>query len=339
MTVKIPAGSSVSELIQAAEKVAAFLRAREVRIVRDRADAGRAAVTLVRRDPLAGGPPIPWPNLHAARLALREPIPIAVDEAGRLVSVLLLWRNMLIGGEPGAGKSVLLSILVAVAALDPTVRLTLLDGKLVELAVWRRCAHRFVGVDVAGAIEVLKELRAEMDERYRWMLERNLRKLEPTAEMPLHVVACDELAHYTTADSKLSKEFSALMRDLVSRGRAAGIVVIAATQKPSHDVVPTSLRDLFGFRLALRCSTRDASDTILGSGWATQGFSAATIDASDRGVGYLLHEGGQPVRIRACYLSDDDLKALAARAEALRAGHGSPDALATVVPITNGGIS
>jgi S-DNA-T family DNA segregation ATPase FtsK/SpoIIIE len=155
--------------------------------------------------------------------------------------------------------------------------------------------------------------------------------------MPLHVVACDELAHYTTADSKLSKEFSALMRDLVSRGRAAGIVVIAATQKPSHDVVPTALRDLFGFRLALRCSTREASDTILGSGWASQGFSAAAIDASDRGVGYLLHEGGEPVRIRACYLSDDDLKALAARAEALRAGnHGASAGLASVVLITNG---
>jgi hypothetical protein len=38
-----------------------------------------------------------------------------------------------------------------------------------------------------------------------------------------------------------------------------------------------------------------------------------------RGVGYLLHEGGLPIRMRACYLDDDDLVAIASRAEALRA--------------------
>jgi DNA segregation ATPase FtsK/SpoIIIE, S-DNA-T family len=57
-------------------------------------------------------------------------------------------------------------------------------------------------------------------------------------------------------------------------------------------VVPTYLRDLFGFRWALRCSTPDASDTILGRGWASQGYSAAQIDPTARGVGLLLQEGG-----------------------------------------------
>jgi S-DNA-T family DNA segregation ATPase FtsK/SpoIIIE len=95
-------------------------------------------------------------------------------------------------------------------------------------------------------------------------------------------------------------------------------VVLAATQKPASDVIPTSLRDLFGFRWAFRCSTPQASDTILGSGWASQGYSAASIDAANRGVGYLLHEGGTPVRMRACYLADQDLSSLASRAEALR---------------------
>lgn len=165
LKVKIPAGSSATELIEASEKVAAFLRVREVRVVRDRENAGLAAVTIVRRDPLSGGPAIAWPHLNAARLSLRDPIPLGHDEAGRWVQASLLWRNMLIGGEPGAGKSVLLSMLVATAALDPRVRLTLLDGKLVELAVWARCAHRSVGVSATDAIEVLRELQAEMEHR------------------------------------------------------------------------------------------------------------------------------------------------------------------------------
>ena len=91
-----------------------------------------------------------------------------------------------------------------------------------------------------------------------------------------------------------------VLRDVVARGRAAGIVVVAATQKPSVDVVPSSIRDLFGFRLALRCATKDASDTVLGSGWAAQGYSASDINGSTRGVGWLLSEGSVP---NACGVS------------------------------------
>jgi DNA segregation ATPase FtsK/SpoIIIE, S-DNA-T family len=83
-------------------------------------------------------------------------------------------------------------------------------------------------------------------------------------------------------------------------------------------VVPTYLRDLFGFRWALRCSTPEASDTILGRGWASQGYSAAQIDPAGRGVGLLLQEGGVPVRLRSYYLDDLDLAELARRAEHLR---------------------
>ena len=112
----------------------------------------------------------------------------------------------------------------------------------------------------------------------RELLARGLRKVRRQDWLPLHLVVVDELAFYLTlADRKQRQEFAELLRDLVARGRAAGVIVVAATQKPGADVVPTSLRDLFGFRLALRCNTPQASDTILGQGWATMGHSAATI--------------------------------------------------------------
>src|SRR5205085_6147521 len=110
--------------------------------------------------------------------------------------------------------------------------------------------------------------------------------------------------------------FAELLRDLVARGRAAGVIVIAATQKPAADVVPSALRDLFGFRLALRCTTPQASDTILGQGWATRGHSAATIAPTQRGIGLLLAEDGIPVRLRGFHLTDSDVDALACRAAA-----------------------
>ncbi|MEZ5175155.1 MAG: FtsK/SpoIIIE domain-containing protein [Acidimicrobiia bacterium] len=324
--VRVPAGSSVPELERASEVIAAALRVRDLRVRRHLGNASLAEVVIARRDPLAVGPPLRWPHTDLPQPSLWEPIPVGVGENGEIVTVLLPERNLLLGGEPGAGKSVALSMLVATAALDPTCRLWLLDGKLVELAIWRRCASGNAGVSCAEAIEVLHSLQEEMDHRYARLLSSGRRKVSRGDGLALHIVVIDELVHYLTAsDRKERSEFAEVLRDLVSRGRAAGIIVLAATQKPSADVVPTSIRDLFGFRWAMRCSTPQASDTILGSGWASAGYSAADVDPATRGVGYLLHEGGIPQRIRSFYLDDSDLAALSKRAEALRAHPSMPE--------------
>ena len=78
-----------------------------------------------------------------------------------------------------------------------------------------------------------------------------------------------------------------------------------------------------GYRWALRCSTRGASDTILGAGMATAGFTASDIAGDQRGVGLLIAEGELPIRLRSYYLSDADLDTLAGRARALWADGGA----------------
>jgi hypothetical protein len=322
MRVRVSRGSSLGAVDASAEQLAACLRLREVRVARDADDAACGTVTFVRRDPLASIVEVAWPHQGAESLSLWEPIPLGVDELGGTVHVSLPERNVLLGGEPGAGKSAALSMLVATAALDPTVKLWLLDGKLVELSAWAPCAERLAGLYVDEAIELLRTLRAEMDERYRVLLAAGRRKVGAGDGLPLHLVACDELAFYLTVeDRKTQREFSELLRDLVARGRAAGVIVCAATQKPAADVVPSALRDLFGFRLALRCNTPQASDTILGQGWATLGHNAAAISPGQRGVGLLLAEDGIPVQLRGFYLGDRDVDELARRAGELRSGN------------------
>jgi hypothetical protein len=319
LRVRAARGTSLDALAGRAEELAACLGVRELRVDRDRENAATGTVTLVRRDPFERAM-AQWPHAHAEALSLWQPVPVGVDELGQSVAIGLPERNVLLGGEPGAGKSAALSLLVALAALDASCRLWLLDGKLVELSVWAPCAQRLAGPDVGEAIELLRELREVMDERYRELLAAGARKISPDDGLPLHLVACDELAFYLTAeDRKERATFAELLRDLVARGRAAGVIVCAATQKPASDVVPSALRDLFGFRLALRCNTPQASDTILGQGWATLGYSAATIAPGQRGVGLLLAEDGTPVRMRGYYLPDDQLAAIATRAAALRA--------------------
>jgi hypothetical protein len=313
----VPPGTSVSELQKGEELLAVAFGARSVTVERDLTHAGHALVTVSFVDPL-GGPPRPWPWTGDTRTDFWAGLPLGHDEAGETVWLSLVERHLLIGGEPGGGKSNALSLVTAAAALDPTAELWLFDGKLVELSAWRAAATRFVGADLHEATAALDELRAEMVHRYEVLLASGLRKVTPGMGLGPIVVVVDELALYLHGTGKAGTSFAEALRDLVARGRAAGVVVVAATQKPASDVVPTSLRDLFGYRLAMRCATRDASDTVLGSGWATAGYTASDIDPSTRGVGLLLAEGGVPRRLRVFHLDDDGLARTAACAAWLR---------------------
>ncbi|MFI6499894.1 hypothetical protein [Nonomuraea typhae] len=88
-------------------------------------------------------------------------------------------------------------------------------------------------------------------------------------------------------------------------------------------MVPTRLRDILSIRWALRCTTPQASDTILGQGRAAGGYNAATLDPTQRGAGFLLAEGSMPVPMRAYFLGDNDVTTLTRRAYRLREAAGT----------------
>jgi len=260
------------------------------------------------------------PAVPVFPLSMSGPVHLGLDENGDQVHVDLAERNMLLGGEPGGGKSNALNLIVAHGALSGDCRLILIDGKQVELGLWRQCADRFVGPSMTDALDCLRWLQQLMNDRYDKLLAAGLRKITPATGEPIYLVVIDEYAYFSaTVGTKPNQaEFSALSRDLVARGRAAGVIVILATQRPSHQVIDPSLRDLFGYRWAFRCTTDSSSDTVLGHGWAGQGYTAADIDPLARGVSWLLSETGTPRRVKAAYLTDDDIKHLAAYAAQLR---------------------
>jgi DNA segregation ATPase FtsK/SpoIIIE, S-DNA-T family len=255
-------------------------------------------------------------------LSIYDPIHFGIDENGHRVEVTLMYRNLLCGGEPGSGKSSLLNTIIAHAALSCDARLWLFDGKIVELGPWRPVADVFVGNTMALALTKLRELQAEMDLRYLMLDHAGRRKIVHTDGLDVIVCVLDELAYFsvTIGTKEEQEEFKTLVRDLVARGRAAGIIVIAATQRPSADIIPTSLRDLFGYRVAFRCTTDSSSDIVLSNGWAKEGHSAKNIHPTDLGVGFLLAEGGIPHRFKAAYLSDAQIQAVIAAARNLRNG-------------------
>jgi S-DNA-T family DNA segregation ATPase FtsK/SpoIIIE len=246
-------------------------------------------------------------------LSMFDLIHVGIDEFGVPVHTRIIYRNLLAAGEPGGGKSGLMNILTAHAALAALSRLVLFDGKQVELGMWDDIADEFVGPDLDHAIVTLLRLQKVMDNRYSWLRAYRRRKIEPRDQLSIIVAIFDEIALYsaTLGTEQQQKLFIALLRDLVARGRAAGIIVIAATQRPSVDIIPKSLRDLFGYRAAFRCTSDGSSDIILGDGWSGRGYSATDISPVNQGECLLIAEGGIPERVKGSYLTDADIIALA----------------------------
>src|SRR5262249_12674304 len=96
------------------------------------------------------------------------------------------------------------------------------------------------------------------------------------------------------------------------------VIVVGATQRPTADIIPTSLREIFSWRMAGRCTTDVSSDVILGYGWAARGFSSATIHPSDHGDMWIVAEDGHPQRNKTAYLDDSQIVNLAAYAARIR---------------------
>ncbi|MFI5697446.1 FtsK/SpoIIIE domain-containing protein [Kribbella sp. NPDC051586] len=253
-------------------------------------------------------------------LSIYDPAYLGLDTRDRTVRVGLMYRNILIGGEPGAGKSVAQGNIVAHAALCTDVDLILIDGKIVELLPYAPVAKEFVGNDMPKALRVLREQQADLDERYLHLARTGRKKIVAGDGFRAKLLCIDELAYFTVTvgTKEQQEEFRVLVRDIVARGRAAGIITVASTQRPSADIVPTSLRDLFGYRLAFRCATDSSSDIILGTGWASQGHTAVDIEPEALGVGLLRAEGGFPRRLKTAYLTDRHVNQIVRRAVHLR---------------------
>jgi DNA segregation ATPase FtsK/SpoIIIE, S-DNA-T family len=98
--------------------------------------------------------------------------------------------------------------------------------------VWQGCAYRLVDPNVEEAIDVLKQLIAELDDRYLTLLANRARKVAPGDELRLHLVVVEELAFFTNGpDRKALAAFSVLLRDFVARGRAAGMVATTQSRR------------------------------------------------------------------------------------------------------------
>src|SRR6266516_7457911 len=121
-----------------------------------------------------------------------DPVHLGIDENGEHVCVNLAERHILVGGEPGAGKSSALNLITAHGALSGDCKLVLIDGKLVELGAWRHCADMFIGPSMADALACLARLQQIMNGRYDTLLATGRRKITQDCGEPIYLVLIDE---------------------------------------------------------------------------------------------------------------------------------------------------
>ena len=319
-TVTLKAGHSCEDLASRVPRLRASLAVRDVLVEPVDREKGHALVDVVERLPWTPGELVAWPHADAERLSVWEPIPVAVDMhlqpvAWHLCQPGVGATNVLAGGIPRSGKSTNIHLYAATAALDPDCTLVICDGKKAELWAWRDAAARYVGPDMGEAIAALRWLNNWVDRRLDVLADRGTRVAEPGD--PTVMFICDEWATYSDdLDRDAAHEYDRLAKRATQRGAAVGLIGVYGTQKPSADVIPTSVRDLLANRVGFRATTPEASDMTLGKGMAARGYNAMGVPADQRGVGWFTSLGETPRMCKSYALTDEQLHALAARAPA-----------------------
>ena len=139
----------------------------------------------------------PLPPVPTFPFSMFDPVHLGRDEYGAHVHVNLAERNMLLGGEPGAGKSSGLNLITAHGALSHDCKLILVDGKQVELGLWRACADMFIGPSIKDAIEAFEAFQATMNARYDTLLAGGRRKITRADGEHVYLIVIDEYAYFS----------------------------------------------------------------------------------------------------------------------------------------------
>jgi S-DNA-T family DNA segregation ATPase FtsK/SpoIIIE len=280
---------------------------------------GRIWLEFVRRDALAVPfPALPVPDPSSVDLSGLE---IGRQEDGSPWRLRLLGTHVLIAGATGSGKgSVIWS---AIRALLPLmlaglVEVWAVDPKRMELSFGRPLFERYgrYSSDPSGGmVSLLEDAAADMNaraERFAGVT----RSFTPSHEHPFRVIVVDELAFLTAycPERDLRKRAESALAVLTSQGRSVGYCVIGAQQDARKEV--NNLRNLFPDRIALRLDEDEQVDMVLGDGAHDRGALAdqiSSIPEIGAGVGFVrLETTPDPIRVRAAYVSDDDIRDMVA---------------------------
>ena len=268
--------------------------------------------------------PNPNPSLVTLRSIMESPVfqdlrdgdahlPVALGQGSGgepVVFDLAKMPHLLVAGATGSGKSVCLNAIVSCLITEKTpdeMRMLLVDPKRVELTPYNGVPHLLapVIVETDTVVGYLKGLIREMFDRYRRMEEVGVRNIEAynnrmPDKMPFLCVVIDELADLMmTAAVDVEQSICRLAQ----LGRATGIHLIIATQRPSVDVLTGLIKANFPSRISFGVTSQVDSRTILDTGGADKLLGRGDML-------YLPLDASKPSRVQSVFIGDSEIEKL-----------------------------
>lgn len=308
-------GERVSKISSLEDDIALSLAAQSVRIFAPIPGTSLVGIEIPnrKRQNVNLGDVLPYVKGGPLELAIGR------DAEGKpVVADLAKMPHLLIAGTTGSGKSVMINSIITtllMRALPEDVRLIMVDPKRVELAGYNGLPHLYVPVvtEPKQAASALQWAVSEMERRLKVFERLNVRKIStynekqaagefehydnPPQKMPYLVIIIDELSDLMMV---AGKDVEASIVRIAQLGRAAGIHLIVATQRPSSNVVTGLIKANITNRIAFNVATGIDSRVIIDQ----MGAEKLT------GLGDMLFskvDWGKPRRIQGCFVSDDEI--------------------------------
>jgi S-DNA-T family DNA segregation ATPase FtsK/SpoIIIE len=296
--------NSVVRVGMMADQLAVAFGIARVRVLADPLYSHRVTVLLDQQLSIGSVPYQPEHNPAGLPLNPLRPMPIGLDDNGDEVATSFYGQSILIGGNPGSGKSVAMRVLLAGLAASRNVSLVGIDPKHAELTMWAPRFDRLVlGNEVEPTVALLTELLTEVQLRAEYLATTSSATLKPSNTHPWIVLVIDEWAETGAAgDQKQRNHINELLRRYLSLGRAVGCTAILCTQRPTSDTVDTGTRTLTTHRFAMKCGDRHQAEAILGVG----AFVPDQLLSASPGRA-LWSNGGPAVAVQFANLSDEQI--------------------------------
>nr|WP_197972839.1 cell division protein FtsK [Streptomyces gossypiisoli] len=338
--VDLPYGVTVPDILDRREKLASGLR-RPLGCVWPEPvpeeHAGRMMLWVGDR-PLNKVPKPAWPLAKTGTASLFKPLPFGTDQRGRNVDINLMYDNMLIGAMPGMGKTFSLRTALLAAALDVLAELLVWELKGTgDLDPCKRVAADYgSGADddtAAATLDSIRYVYKDLERRAKVIASLPKDKcpenkvtpeLAANRSLGLHplVLAIDECQELFSHE-KYGKEAGTLCTGIIKRGRALGVILLLATQRPDKDSLPTAISANVGTRFCLRVMGQIENDMILGTSMYKNGIRATSFTRSDKGIGYLVGAADEPQIVRGYYMDNTEAEAICERARKARIDAGT----------------
>ncbi len=262
-------------------------------------------------------------------------VPLGKGSGGEpVVADLARMPHLLVAGATGSGKSVFVNSIIVSLLWNATpndVRMILIDPKRVELSVYNGIPHLItpVIVETNKSLNALRWLTMQMEERLRILADEGVRDLASynkkaahSERLPYLVLVVDELADLMMTAGKSFEQ--ALVR-LAQMGRATGIHLVVATQRPSVDVITGLIKANFPTRVSFMVTALVDSRTILDTAGAEKLLGRGDML-------YLPQDAARPSRIQSAFISEEEATEVSAFWQGQAHGYEPPELPELLVP-------